>query len=57
MSNSDLQEKLLKKHYYEKCPGCMVDKMKERQRGVPLKQLFTIWSIVLCAGKHITFLL
>ncbi|KAL3537682.1 hypothetical protein ACH5RR_001048 [Cinchona calisaya] len=56
MANGELQEKLLKKHYYEKCPGCKVDEMKERQRGVPLKQLFTIWSIVLCGALPISSL-
>ena len=51
MANDELQENLLKKPYYENCPGCMVDEMKERQRGLPITKLLAIWTVVLSAGN------
>ncbi|XP_027114250.1 protein ZINC INDUCED FACILITATOR-LIKE 1 isoform X3 [Coffea arabica] len=56
MANDELQEKLLKKPYYENCPGCMVDEMKERQRGLPITKLLAIWTIVLSAALPISSL-
>lgn len=41
---------LLKKVYHENCPGCKVDQGKETQRGLPIKELISIWMIVLCTG-------
>lgn len=57
MANDGQREPLLKKrNYHENCPGCKVDQMKERQRGLPFKDLFTIWVIVLCAALPISSL-
>ncbi|KAI5670677.1 hypothetical protein M9H77_11041 [Catharanthus roseus] len=56
MANNGVGAPLLKKDYYENCSGCKVEQMKERQRGLPFKQLFTIWIIVLCAALPISSL-
>ncbi|KAJ4849657.1 hypothetical protein Tsubulata_043184 [Turnera subulata] len=48
----EYKQTLLKKEYYENCPGCKVDQLKELRRGTPLRELFSIWVIVLCTGKH-----
>lgn len=49
-------ESLLQKNaYFEGCPGCKVDQHKELQRGVPIKQVFIIWIIVLSTGNAIKF--
>ncbi|KAK9170608.1 hypothetical protein Syun_002748 [Stephania yunnanensis] len=40
---------LLKKVYYEGCPGCAMDQRKEARRGVPYRELFFIWIVVLGA--------
>jgi len=45
------REGLLKKHYYENCPGCKVDQDKELQRGLPIRQLVSTWIVVLCTGN------
>ncbi|KAF9592743.1 hypothetical protein IFM89_017313 [Coptis chinensis] len=41
-------EPLLKKVYYENCPGCKVDRRKDTLRGVPIKEFFYVWIVVLC---------
>lgn len=50
----DNEESLLQKEnylYVEGCPGCEVDRQKQMQRGLPLKQLLTVWIIVLATGN------
>lgn len=42
---------LLKKQYYENCPGCKVDKAKELKTDVTFRNLFNIWMVVLCSCK------
>lgn len=44
---------LLKKHYYENCPGCKVEQLKELQKGFPIKQLVSVGVVVLCSGKSL----
>lgn len=44
-------EPLLKKLYYENCPGCKVDQINENSRGIPIKEFLFIWIVVLCNGK------
>lgn len=56
MATKGQNEPFLKKVYYEGCSGCMVEQMKERQRGLPIKQLITIWTVVLCVGLPISSL-
>lgn len=50
----ECREKLLKKVYYDECPGCVVEQRKELQRGLPIKMLVSVWLIVLSAGKKST---
>lgn len=51
------REPLLKKQtYYENCPGCKVDQLKELKRGLPIKELLSIWLIVLCTALPISSL-
>ncbi|CAI0410479.1 unnamed protein product [Linum tenue] len=40
---------LLKKQYYENCPGCKVDELKELKRGLPIREFLSIWTVVLCS--------
>lgn len=52
----EYRETLLKKtQFYENCPGCKVDQQKELQRGLPIRELVSIWIIVLCAGMCFDF--
>ncbi|BFG20785.1 hypothetical protein CerSpe_070590 [Prunus speciosa] len=50
------REALLKKVYYENCPGCKVEQRKELQRGLPIKMLVSIWLVVLSAALLISSL-
>ncbi|XWS08131.1 hypothetical protein CRYUN_Cryun41cG0053400 [Craigia yunnanensis] len=52
----EYKETLLKKKYHENCPGCKVDQMKELQRGIPIRQLVSIWIVVLCTALPISSL-
>lgn len=36
--------------YYENCPGCKIDQMKEDTHGIPFKHLFYVFVVVLAAG-------
>ncbi|CAM8924546.1 unnamed protein product [Rhodiola kirilowii] len=47
---------LNKNQYCENCPGCKVELLKQTQTGLPIRQLFTIWIIVLCTALPITSL-
>ncbi|CAH9086948.1 unnamed protein product [Cuscuta europaea] len=44
------------KGYYENCPGCKMEQQKQLQRGVPIKLLISIWTIVLCTALPISSL-
>ena len=46
------REVLLKKVYHEGCPGCRVEHLKDTQRGLPVRQLFFVWIVVLCNGNY-----
>lgn len=52
----ECRERLLKKGYYENCPGCKIDEYKETQQGFPLRELFSIWIVVLCTALPISSL-
>ncbi|KAI9075835.1 hypothetical protein K1719_013800 [Acacia pycnantha] len=54
--DNGIREPLLKKHYYENCPGCKVDRAKEMTQGVPIKHLVNIWLITLCSSLPISSL-
>ncbi|XP_049404327.1 protein ZINC INDUCED FACILITATOR-LIKE 1-like [Solanum stenotomum] len=45
-----------KKYYYENCPGCNVDQHKSGQAGLPIKELFTIWIVILGTALPISSL-
>ncbi|KAK9912313.1 hypothetical protein M0R45_036181 [Rubus argutus] len=49
-------QSLLKKVYYENCPGCKVEEEKALQRGTPVRKLVAIWMIVLSASLPISSL-
>ncbi|KAH6771570.1 zinc induced facilitator-like 1 [Perilla frutescens var. hirtella] len=54
---AEYAESLLHKDYYvEGCPGCEVDRLKHSQRGLPLKQILTVWIIVLSTALTISSL-
>lgn len=50
------QVPLLKKLYYEDCPGCKVERLKDTNQGIPWKTLVSIWIIVLCNALPISSL-
>ncbi|KAK4379127.1 hypothetical protein RND71_000989 [Anisodus tanguticus] len=54
MAGEEAKETLLNKR--ENCPGCKVDLHKARQTGVPIKELFTIWLVVLGTALPISSL-
>uniref|UniRef100_A0A5B6ZXR2 Major facilitator superfamily (MFS) profile domain-containing protein n=1 Tax=Davidia involucrata TaxID=16924 RepID=A0A5B6ZXR2_DAVIN len=56
VNENERKETLLKKDYYEDCPGCKVEQRKELQRGIPVKELFSIWIVVLCTALPISSL-
>ncbi|KAL8251508.1 hypothetical protein R6Q59_035201 [Mikania micrantha] len=41
---------------HERCPGCNVDRYKELQTGLPIKDVFCIWMVVLCVSLPISSL-
>ncbi|CAL1374004.1 unnamed protein product [Linum trigynum] len=47
---------LLKKQYYENCPGCKVDQLKEAKTGWPVRELISIWILVLSTTLPISSL-
>lgn len=58
MGDNEFKKKpLLNKVYYEKCPGCYVDKKKELQTGLPIKEVFCIWIVALSVSKQLLFVL
>ncbi|KAK0592063.1 hypothetical protein LWI29_012673 [Acer saccharum] len=52
----DCRVPLLKNKYYEGCPGCKVDQDKMLQRGLPIRQLVSVWIVVLCTALPISSL-
>ncbi|KAL3381611.1 hypothetical protein AABB24_001631 [Solanum stoloniferum] len=61
MTSEERREPLLlnkreKKHYYDNCPGCKMDLHKAGQTGLPIKELFTIWVVVLGTALPISSL-
>lgn len=52
----EYKERLLKKKYYENCPGCKVEQNKELQQGIPIRELLFTWVIVLCTALPISSL-
>ncbi|KAJ8635318.1 hypothetical protein MRB53_009585 [Persea americana] len=48
--DSGTAEPLLKKVYYEDCPGCKQEQINETRRGIPIIEFFFIWIVILCNG-------
>ncbi|XP_025014586.1 protein ZINC INDUCED FACILITATOR-LIKE 1 isoform X2 [Ricinus communis] len=42
--------------YYENCPGCQLDLFKQTNPAIPVKHLFYVWIVVLCAALPISSL-
>uniref|UniRef100_A0A5B7B9V3 Major facilitator superfamily (MFS) profile domain-containing protein n=1 Tax=Davidia involucrata TaxID=16924 RepID=A0A5B7B9V3_DAVIN len=56
---ADITEALLKKNgvcYYDNCPGCKIDQLKDSNPGVPFKHFCFLWIVVLCAALPISSL-
>ncbi|GFP93945.1 protein zinc induced facilitator-like 1 [Phtheirospermum japonicum] len=55
---AEYRESLLvqKDVYIDGCPGCKVEQHKEIQRGLPIKQVLTVWLIVLATALTISSL-
>ncbi|XP_057980961.1 protein ZINC INDUCED FACILITATOR-LIKE 1 [Malania oleifera] len=57
MAEEQIKETLLKKKiYYEDCPGCQAEQLKAARRGLPIKELFSVWMVVLCTALPISSL-
>lgn len=50
MAEEGRESLLIKKVYYDNCPGCLVEQRNELQRGLPIKMLVAVWLVVLAAG-------
>ncbi|MFS7969964.1 hypothetical protein Hanom_Chr09g00815421 [Helianthus anomalus] len=48
-----INDELLEQVYHENCPGCKVERDKRIRTGYPIKELISIWVVVLCVGEHI----
>ncbi|PKU87933.1 putative peptide/nitrate transporter [Dendrobium catenatum] len=46
-------QSLLKKVYYENCPGCKQDLRNEAHPGIPYKEFVYIWIVTLCSALPI----
>ncbi|WOK96781.1 protein ZINC INDUCED FACILITATOR-LIKE 1-like [Canna indica] len=47
---------LLRKAYFENCPGCKQDRRKEANSGIPYKEFFYVWIVTLCTALPISSL-
>ncbi|KAL5095867.1 hypothetical protein RYX36_000194 [Vicia faba] len=56
MEDENVRETLLKKNYHENCPGCKVDKAKQLKTDVSFRNLFNIWTVVLCSSLPVSSL-
>ncbi|KAJ4832684.1 hypothetical protein Tsubulata_039569 [Turnera subulata] len=52
----EYREALLRKDYYNNCPGCKVDQLKESRNGFPFWELFLIGIVCLSTGLSVTSL-
>ncbi|XP_068659655.1 protein ZINC INDUCED FACILITATOR-LIKE 1-like [Aristolochia californica] len=52
----DTKEPMLKKVYYENCPGCRREKLLEVQPGIPFMEFSYISIVVLCNALPVTSL-
>ncbi|KAF1896390.1 hypothetical protein Lal_00034088 [Lupinus albus] len=56
MGEESYREPLLKKNYYENCPGCKVDEAKELKKGISIQNLLIVWMVVISASLPISSL-
>ncbi|CAK8567245.1 unnamed protein product [Lathyrus sativus] len=56
MEEENIRQPLLKKSYYENCPGCKVDQAKELGTDVSIRNLSYIWMTMLCGTLPIASL-
>ncbi|XP_050882511.1 protein ZINC INDUCED FACILITATOR-LIKE 1 isoform X6 [Lathyrus oleraceus] len=56
MEDENVRDALLKKNYYENCPGCKVDKAKDLKTDVSFRNLFNIWTVVICSSLPVSSL-
>ncbi|KAL3731838.1 hypothetical protein ACJRO7_028667 [Eucalyptus globulus] len=56
MAAEEQEKALLEKYFHENCPGCKVEKYKESQKGFPIRELLSIWIVVLCTALPISSL-
>ncbi|XP_061351058.1 protein ZINC INDUCED FACILITATOR 1-like [Gastrolobium bilobum] len=56
MEEENVEQPLLKKKYYENCPGCKVDQAKELKSDVSILNLSYIWMAVLCGTLPVSSL-
>lgn len=42
--------------YYERCPGCRMDQIKNARQGIPYKEFFFVWIVTLCTSLPISSL-
>ncbi|XP_076917661.1 protein ZINC INDUCED FACILITATOR-LIKE 1-like [Bidens hawaiensis] len=54
--NNELKDELLDRVYNENCSACKVDRDKQIQTGLLLKELFFVWVLVLCISLPISSL-
>ncbi|KAF5728815.1 protein ZINC INDUCED FACILITATOR-LIKE 1-like [Tripterygium wilfordii] len=47
---------LLEKRYYENCPGCKTDLLKQSRTGIPVRELVSIWIALLCNALPVSSL-
>ena len=56
MASSEAAAPLLERMaavYHEGCPGCGVDRRKALNLGVPYKEFFHIWIIILVSSMYV----
>ncbi|OIW06142.1 hypothetical protein TanjilG_21161 [Lupinus angustifolius] len=56
MGEENIRDSLLKKKYYENCPGCKVDEAKELNRGLSIRNLLIVWMVVISASLPVSSL-
>ncbi|CAL0311024.1 unnamed protein product [Lupinus luteus] len=56
MEDENIAQPLLRKQYYDSCPGCKVDQEKELKEDVSYPNLLFIWIAVLCTTLPIASL-
>ncbi|XP_076927069.1 protein ZINC INDUCED FACILITATOR-LIKE 1-like [Bidens hawaiensis] len=52
--NDQVNDGLLEQVYHDNCPGCKQDRNKRIQTGLPIKELISIWVVVLCDALPIS---